>query len=172
MEDQLNWRSTQRKMPSRILQQKMTSMEDNLNGKQSQQKTTTVEDDLNGRWPQWKMTSMKYKLIGHLATPQFARFLPFCAAFCFRQDLHYVGPLIIIGPISALAGVGLVGFSMELIIRLRKQIKRVMDPNLLKTNNLHEVKHWMEPGEWIVWKLSDSKHHMIIWLEILFPKNC
>ena len=35
--------------------------------------------------------------------------------------------------------------SMELIIRLRKQINRVMDPNLLKTNNFHEVKHWVEP---------------------------
>ena len=30
--------------------------------------------------------------------------------------------------------------------RLRKQTKRVMDPSLLKTKNLHEVKHWIEPG--------------------------
>ena len=51
------------------------------------------------------------------------------------------------GPILALAGLGLVACSIELIIRLRKQIKRVMDPNLLKTNNLHEVKHWVEPGK-------------------------
>ena len=26
-------------------------------------------------------------------------------------------------------------------------IFRVMDPSLLKTSNLHEVKHWVEPGE-------------------------
>ena len=45
-----------------------------------------------------------------------------------------------------LAGLGLVVFSLELMIRLMRQIKRVMDPNLLKTNNLHEVKHWIEPG--------------------------
>ena len=57
-----------------------------------------------------------------------------------------MGPLIILGPILVTAGLGLVVFSVELIIRLMKQIKRVMDPNLLKTNNLHEVKHWIEPG--------------------------
>ena len=45
-----------------------------------------------------------------------------------------------------ITGLGLVVFSLELVIRLIKQIKRVMDPNLLKTNNLHEVKHWIEPG--------------------------
>ena len=45
-----------------------------------------------------------------------------------------------------LAGLGLVVFSLELMIRLMRQIKRVMDPNLLKTTNLHEVKHWIEPG--------------------------
>ena len=64
-----------------------------------------------------------------------------------REDHRFVGPLIIMGPILALAGLGLVACSIELIIRLRRQIKRVMDPNLLKTNNLHEVKHWVEPGE-------------------------
>ena len=64
----------------------------------------------------------------------------------FRGDLRHVGPLIILGPILIVAGVGLVVCSLELIMRLRKQIKRVMDPNLLKTNNFHEVKHWVEPG--------------------------
>ena len=63
-----------------------------------------------------------------------------------RQDVQHVGPLIILGPILVLAGLGLVVFSLELMIRLMRQIKRVMDPNLLKTNNLHEVKHWIEPG--------------------------
>ena len=33
--------------------------------------------------------------------------------------------------------------------RLRKQTKRVMDPSLLKTKNLHEVKHWIEPGTYV-----------------------
>jgi len=34
---------------------------------------------------------------------------------------------------------------LELVFRLRKQIRRVMDPSLLKTKNYHEVKHWIEP---------------------------
>ena len=29
----------------------------------------------------------------------------------------------------------------------KSMIFRVMDPSLLKTSNLHEVKHWVEPGE-------------------------
>ena len=33
-------------------------------------------------------------------------------------------------------------------------IFRVMDPSLLKTSNLHEVKHWVEPGEAVTSKLS------------------
>ena len=73
-----------------------------------------------------------------------------------RRDLRYVGPLIILGPILVVAGVGLVVCSMELIIRLTRQIKRVMDPNLLKTNNLHEVKHWVEPGLYMVGLLDSN----------------
>ena len=36
----------------------LTSMEDDLNGRQHQWKMTSMEDDLNGRRPQWK-TLMK-----------------------------------------------------------------------------------------------------------------
>jgi hypothetical protein len=36
--------------------------------------------------------------------------------------------------------------SMELVFRVRKQIDRVMDNNLLETNNICEVKYWIEPG--------------------------
>ena len=32
------------------------------------------------------------------------------------------------------------------LARLLKQRKRVQDPSLLSTKNLHEVKHWVEPG--------------------------
>ena len=34
----------------------------------------------------------------------------------------------------------------DLTTRLLKQRKRVQDPSLLSTKNLHEVKHWVEPG--------------------------
>ena len=66
--------------------------------------------------------------------------------FLFRRDFCDVGPLIIFGPVLTLAGMYLLASSMELVFRLRKQIDRVMDPNLLETNNIHEVKHWIEPG--------------------------
>ena len=63
-----------------------------------------------------------------------------------RRDFRDVGPLIIFGPVLTLAGMYLAASSMELAFRLRKQIDRVMDHNLLETNNINEVKHWIEPG--------------------------
>ena len=32
------------------------------------------------------------------------------------------------------------------------QGRRVKDKHLLETNNLHEVKHWVEPGEEMIYK--------------------
>ena len=79
------------------------------------------------------------------------------------EDYDSVGPLIIVGPILVLAGVGFLALAVELIIRVRKQIQRVMDPNLLKTNNFHEVKHWIEPGEGsiIVWQVYRSFEELV-----------
>ena len=65
----------------------------------------------------------------------------------FAKEMKYLGPLIILGPILLLAGVLIIGFSVEICLRLRRQVKRVMDPSLLKTSNFHEVKHWIEPGD-------------------------
>ena len=65
----------------------------------------------------------------------------------FRGEFRSAGPLIIAGPILVITGLLMISCSIELALRLRRQIKRVMDPNLLKTNNFHEVKHWVEPGE-------------------------
>ena len=56
-------------------------------------------------------------------------------------------PLIILGPVLSLAGVYLVVSRVEMVVRLRRQIQRVMDIDLLDTKNIHEVKHWIEPGE-------------------------
>ena len=55
---------------------------------------------------------------------------------------------------SAALGRSLQGVLLEMrktgrvywIARLLKQRKRVQDPSLLSTKNLHEVKHWVEPG--------------------------
>lgn len=67
-----------------------------------------------------------------------------------RSQYRFVGLLIIVGPILLLAGLSIFLSSLELLLRLRKQIQRVMDPSLLKTDNYHEVKHWIEPGLTIV----------------------
>ena len=41
---------------------KMTSMDEDLNGRRPQWKTTSLESNLNGRRPQWKTTSMEDNL--------------------------------------------------------------------------------------------------------------
>ena len=64
----------------------------------------------------------------------------------FSEDMEHLGPLIILGPVLLLSGILVIVFMLEICVRLRKQIKRVMDPSLLKTSNFHEVKHWIEPG--------------------------
>ena len=64
-----------------------------------------------------------------------------------RSQFKFVGLMIIVGPILVIAGISTFCCSLELVFRLRKQIKRVVDPSLLKTNNYHEVKHWIEPGK-------------------------
>ena len=64
----------------------------------------------------------------------------------FNINTKFVGLLIIVGPIMILVGLSFLVCSMELVMRLTKQIRRVMDPSLLKTSNYHEVKHWIEPG--------------------------
>ena len=62
-----------------------------------------------------------------------------------RLDYKFVGLLIIVGPIMIISGISFLLCSLELVMRLSKQIRRVMDTSLLKTSNLHEVKHWIEP---------------------------
>ena len=39
-------------------------------------------------------------------------------------------------------------------MRLRKNAKRVKDPEIDKLKNLHHIKHWMPPGE--LWKETDA----------------
>ena len=64
-----------------------------------------------------------------------------------RFEHKLLGLLIILGPILILTGLSFSACSLELVVRLSRQIRRVMDPSLLKTSNLHEVKHWIEPGQ-------------------------
>ena len=64
----------------------------------------------------------------------------------FRDDVRQSRPLILLGPIFILCGLCLIIVTIEIFYKLKKEVKRVMDRNLLRTNNFHEVKHWVEPG--------------------------
>ena len=67
MEDNLNGRQPQWKttlMEDGEPQWKMTTIEDDHNGRQPQWKTTSMEDNLNGRQPIWKTTSMEDDING------------------------------------------------------------------------------------------------------------
>ena len=37
-------------------------------------------------------------------------------------------------------------FTGEVCMRLASNLKRVQDPEIDKIDNLHLIKHWMEPG--------------------------
>ena len=74
--------------------------------------------------------------------------------------------MLIVGPIMIVAGVSIFLSCLELVFRLRKQIRRVMDPSLLKTKNYHEVKHWIEPG------LSDWLQIVLILHDIILFRIC
>ncbi len=57
------------------------------------------------------------------------------------------GPFIIIGSVLLVSGVMFLLFSTEVCSRLRKNARRVKDPEIDRMRNLHDVKHWVHPGE-------------------------
>ena len=59
------------------------------------------------------------------------------------------------GGVLAFFGALLLCFSVEICVRLRKNAKRVKDPEIDKLKNLHHIKHWMPPGE--LWKETDRR---------------
>ena len=52
---------------------------------------------------------------------------------------------IIVGPCLLAAGFMCLFLSGEVCLRLYKQTKKVLDPDLDNIANPHEVKHWMDP---------------------------
>ena len=58
-----------------------------------------------------------------------------------------VAPFAVTGGVLAFFGALLLCFSVEVCVRLRKNAKRVKDPEIDKLKNLHHIKHWMPPGE-------------------------
>merc|ERR1719400_220038 len=63
----------------------------------------------------------------------------------FRIEKKYMEPFIVIGPVLIGGGDMTVFFSVEVCYRLYTANKRVLDPDLDKIVNPHEVKHWMDP---------------------------
>ena len=51
-----------------------------------------------------------------------------------------------LGPVLAGAGVFSVLFSFEVCLRLYRNQRRMHDPDLDNLVNIHEIKHWMDPG--------------------------
>lgn len=58
-----------------------------------------------------------------------------------------MAPFAVTGGVLAFFGLLLLSFSVEVCVRLRKNAKRVKDPEIDKLKNLHHIKHWMPPGE-------------------------
>ena len=63
------------------------------------------------------------------------------------SDTKLVAPFAIMGGVLIFVGILLLFFSIEICSRLRKNAKRVKDPEIDKLKNLHHIKHWVEPGE-------------------------
>ena len=50
-------------------------------------------------------------------------------------------------------------FTIEIMMRLSKNAKRVQDPEIDSIDNLHNIKHWMPPGEiqcLMLWRLKKN----------------
>ena len=54
---------------------------------------------------------------------------------------------MVLGFVFIFSGILLMVFTIEIILRLNKNAKRVKDPEIDKITNLHHIKHWVEPGK-------------------------
>ena len=69
-----------------------------------------------------------------------------------------IAPFAVTGGVLAFFGALLLCFSVEICVRLRKNAKRVKDPEIDKLKNLHHIKHWMPPGELCEETETDALH--------------
>merc|ERR1712032_111316 len=63
----------------------------------------------------------------------------------YGEDVKEIRPVVVIGPCLLAAGGMCLFLSGEVCLRLYKQTKKVLDPDLDNIANPHEVKHWMDP---------------------------
>ena len=56
---------------------------------------------------------------------------------------------MIAGAVVVGIGILIMFFSVEICIRLQKNVKRVKDPEIDGLKNLHHIKHWVDPGTFL-----------------------
>ena len=61
-------------------------------------------------------------------------------------DWWFVSPFLIIGITLLVFGVFFILVFLDICCRLASNLKRVQDPEVDKVDNLHLIKHWMDPG--------------------------
>ncbi len=54
--------------------------------------------------------------------------------------------MVLAGGVFLLMGVMQLIFSVEIWMRLQKNVKRVQDPEIDQITNVHHIKHWVNPG--------------------------
>ena len=74
-----------------------------------------------------------------------SNYLPFSFSF-LDPDWWFVSPFLIIGITLLVFGVFFILVFLDICCRLASNLKRVQDPEVDKVDNLHLIKHWMEPG--------------------------
>ena len=73
--------------------------------------------------------------------------ITFTSFFLDPDEPQIFGPFVIIGSVLLVSGAMFLFFATEICNRLKKNAARVRDPEIDKLRNLHEVKHWVDPGE-------------------------
>ena len=86
---------------------------------------------------QWRHSIVHIKLFTYLLTFSFSFLDP---------DWWFVSPFLIIGITLLVFGVFFILVFLDICCRLASNLKRVQDPEVDKVDNLHLIKHWMEPG--------------------------
>ena len=76
--------------------------------------------------------------------------LPFQCKFKLKPgffvSVKWTDPFLIIGPVIFGCGLLILLFSVEICIRLYKSNQKVLDPEIDNLTNLHQIKHWVNPG--------------------------
>ena len=96
----------------------------------------------------WTVTVSKKSFRTKTGKTQLTRnCINFTSFFLHPDEPQIFGPFVIIGSVLLVSGAMFLFFATEICNRLKKNAARVRDPEIDKLRNLHEVKHWVDPGE-------------------------